>query len=73
MPIDMTDFKMIYKDRVYNVLQMMLDFGIIQEGEKPQPKFIDAIYIDENGMVASAHDEARCFQFIRNIKKEGDI
>lgn len=67
MPINMTDFKMIYKDRVYNVLQMVLEFGNSQEGEFPCPKFIEAVYIDENGTVALVHDEAWCFQFVRKI------
>lgn len=27
MPINMTDYKMIIHERIYNVLQIMIDFG----------------------------------------------
>lgn len=49
MPINMTDYKMIVHERVYNVLQIILDFdrGPAEDGTPPQPKFIDAVYIAE--------------------------
>lgn len=67
MPINMTDFKMIYQDRVYNVLQIMINFGCIQKEETPAPKYIEAVYLNENGEVKVVHDEAWCFQFVRKI------
>ena len=34
MPINMTDYRMIINERVYNVLQIMIDFaGPLEEGE----------------------------------------
>lgn len=43
MPINMTDYKMIVHERVYNVLQIILDFDRrpAEDGTPPQPKFID--------------------------------
>ena len=53
MPINMTDYRMIISERVYNVLQIMIDFaGPLEEGEPPKPKFIDAVYIDEDGTIS---------------------
>lgn len=67
MPINMTDYKMIVHERVYNVLQIILDFdrGPAEDGTQPQPKFIDAVYIDEDGVIKTMRDEAWCFQFVR--------
>lgn len=65
MPINMTDYKMIIHEKVYNVIQIMIEFGQCEEGKAPKPKFIDAIYIDEDGIIKAIHDEAWCFQFIR--------
>lgn len=66
MPINMTDYKMILHDRVYNVLQIMLTFGESKGETTPPPvKFIDAVYIDEDGNIKIVHDEAWCFQFVR--------
>lgn len=64
MPINMTDYRMIINERVYNVLQIMIDFaGPLEEGEPP--KLIDAVYIDEDGTIKTMRDEAWCFQFVR--------
>ena len=66
MPINMTDYRMIINERVYNVLQIMIDFaGPLEEGELPKPKFIDAVYIDEDGTIKTMRDEAWRFQFVR--------
>lgn len=67
MPINMTDYKMIVHERVYNVLQIILDFDRrpAEDGTPPQPKFIDAVYIDEDGVIKTMRDEAWCFQFVR--------
>lgn len=36
MPINMTDYRMIINERVYNVLQIMIDFaGPLEEGKPP--------------------------------------
>ena len=68
MPINMTDYKMIYHDRVYNVLQICIDF-FVKEGAAPKPRLIDAVYIDEDGMIKVINDEAWCFQFVRRKVK----
>ena len=66
MPINMTDYKMIVHERVYNVLQIMIEFGSGPvENSVLKPKFIDAVYIDEDGMIKTLRDEAWCFQFVR--------
>lgn len=67
MPINMTDYKMIVHERVYNVLQIILDFdrGPAEDRTLPQPKFIDAVYIDEDGVIKTMRDEAWSFQFVR--------
>lgn len=76
MPINMTDYKMIHNERVYNVIQIMIDFGQYyypesgETKEAPKPKFIDAVYIDEDGAIKVIHDEAWTFQFVRR-QKEG--
>lgn len=70
MPINMTDYKMIIHERIYNVLQIMIDFGNepIEDRNAPNPKFIDAVYIDEDGVIRTMHDAAECFQFIRKME-----
>ena len=70
MPINMTDYKMIIHERIYNVLQIMIDFGNepIKDRNAPKPKFIDAVYIDEDGVIRTIRDEAWCFQFIRKME-----
>lgn len=66
MLIDMTDYRMIINERVYNVLQIMIDFaGPLEDGKPPKAKFIDAVYIDEDGTIKTIRDEAWCFQFVR--------
>ena len=68
MPINMTDYKMIIHERVYNVIQIMIDFAPYEENEEgkpPKPKFSAAVCIDEDGSVKVLRDEACCFQFIR--------
>lgn len=74
MPINMTDYRMIINERVYNVLQIMIDFaGPLEEGEPPKPKFIDAVYIDEDGTIKTMRDEAWCFQFVRRNGGAADV
>ena len=71
MPINMTDYKMIVHERVYNVLQIMIEFGRDPvENSAPKPKFINAVYIDEDGMIKALRDEAWCFQFVRRNRRE---
>ncbi|MBP3578995.1 MAG: hypothetical protein J6K15_12870 [Lachnospiraceae bacterium] len=61
----MTDYRMILHERVYNVIQIMIEFKEPEKDEAPKPKFIDAVFIDEDGQIKTVRDEARCFQFVR--------
>lgn len=67
MPINMTDYKMIIHERIYNVLQIVIDFGneSIKGANAPKPKYINAVYIDEDGVIRTIRDDAECFQFVR--------
>lgn len=65
MPINMTDYRMILHERVYNVIQIMIEFKEPEKDEAPKPKFIDAVFIDEDGQIKTVRDEAWCFQFVR--------
>lgn len=66
MGIDMSNFKMIYKDQVFNVININPVFG---EGKGDsgieKPKFINAMCIDENGEIIIIDDEAWMFKFVR--------
>ena len=69
MGIDMGNYKMIYKDQVFNVVGIIptIDYN----GETGdcngirKAKFIEASVIDENGELAIIHDEASMFKFVR--------
>ena len=66
MGIDMSNYKMIYKDQVFNVINIMPTFGSPTETSVIQkPHFIDALAIDEDGELKMFHDEAFMFKFVR--------
>jgi hypothetical protein len=70
MGIDMSNYKMIYKDQVFNVVGIMpiLDFTGVNNAENngfKKVKFIEASVIDENGELAIINDEAWMFKFVR--------
>ena len=64
--MDMSNYKMIYKDQVFNVVNIMPTIKY-PEGVNPIGKvtFIEATYIDENGELKIINDEAWCFKFVR--------
>ena len=64
MPIDMSGYKMIYQDLVFNVVTIIPDFDS-REANQKKPKFISAIYLDECGEIAMIKDEAWMFKFVR--------
>lgn len=64
MPIDMSNYKMIYKEQVFNVVSIIPTFEIKTEGN-PKMKFIEACFIDEDGELKIVRDEAWCFKFVR--------
>ena len=65
MPINMTDYRMILRGRVYNVLQIVLVTRFENGDDAPTVKYIEAVYIDEDGVIKTMRDEAWCFQFVR--------
>lgn len=72
----MRGFKVVYKERVYNALEMVCNF----EGEAPKqpsessPKFLTVLVLNEDGNVKMLEDEAFMFQFIRIIGvKSGEV
>lgn len=70
MGIDMTDYKMIYKDQVFNVVGIMptIDFEGVSSMDNNgfrKVKFIEATIIDENGEVMIIYDESFMFKFVR--------
>ena len=71
MGIDMSNYKMIYKEQVFNVLSIVLFFNQNSEEKKVnKPTFIEAAYIDESGEIKTIKDEAWTFQFIRRQAKD---
>lgn len=61
MGIDMSAYKMVYKDRVYNCLSMMITWG----GNDPNDvQALEVVYIDNNNRIAIVKDQTTEFQFI---------
>lgn len=66
----MSGWKVVYKERVYNVINMLPEnYGDIEPkySEVIHPKFISITFVDEDGMISSVTDEAFMFQFIRAV------
>lgn len=67
MPINMTDYRMILRGRVYNVLQIVLVTRFEDGDDAPTVKYIEAVYIDEDGSIKILRDEPQYFQFLRRV------
>lgn len=66
MGIDMSNFKMIYQDQVFNVINIMPTFKERNENSGIQKlQFIEALCINEDGEIISFNDEAWMFKFVR--------
>ena len=71
MGIDMRGFKVVYKERLYNALNMCWRYNDtppeIEAEEKgiAKPKFLTVVTLNEDGEVILLHDEACMFQFLR--------
>lgn len=66
MGIDMSNYKMIYKEQVFNVVGVFPTINTAgSANESPKITFIEASYIDENGELKIVRDEAWCFKFVR--------
>lgn len=59
MSIDMSSYKMIYEDMVYNCISIMFFF---RDGEI---KELEVIYISEDNRVSLIKDDTDKFQFIK--------
>ena len=68
MPINMTDYRMILRGRVYNVLQIILVTRFENGDDAPTVKYIEAVYIDEDGSIKILRDEPQYFQFLRRVE-----
>ena len=66
MGIDMSNYKMIYKDQVFNVVSIMPTVEFPDGNNQPDKiRFISATVINENGELAIINDEAFMFKFVR--------
>ena len=68
MPINMTDYRMILRGRVYNVLQIVLVTRFENGDDAPTVTYIEAVYIDEDGSIKILRDEPQYFQFLRRVE-----
>lgn len=74
MGIDLSRFKVVHGDKVFNAIALMEVH--MQENVEPdkrdivlKPKFIDILAINEDGNIISIRDEAWTFQFIPIVGK----
>ena len=69
MGTDMRGFKVVYKERVYNALEMVCEFGeeARKEPGESEPKFLMVLVLNEDGNVKMLEDEAFMFQFMRIV------
>lgn len=65
MGIDMSNYKMIYNEQVFNVVSIMPTIDFENGNQINKVKFIEAMYIDENGELKIVKGEAFMFQFVR--------
>lgn len=57
--MDMTNYKMIYKNKIYNCLQLFIRKGTIEKIEE-----IEVIYLNEENRLTNVVDKAEEFQFV---------
>lgn len=72
MGTDMRGFKVVYKERVYNALEMVCEFGeeARKEPSESEPKILMVLVLNEDGNVKMLKDEAFMFQFMRIVGGE---
>lgn len=74
MNIDLSRFKVVYGEKVFNAISLQ-DVRFDEDWDKHQanlinkPKFITILAINEDGNVIEIHDEAWMFQFIPIVQK----
>lgn len=70
MNIDLSRFKVVYNDRIYNAVALRnMEFKTIRDGEEPpssiyKPKMIEITALNEDGNIIIINDEAWRFQFL---------
>lgn len=67
MSIDLSRFKVIYRDKVLNALsleEVFFDKDVNFDDIRKKPKFIEILVINEDGNIEALRDEAWMFQFI---------
>ena len=67
MNIDLSRFKVIYRDKVLYALSLdgvFFDKDVNFDDIRKKPKFIEILVINEDGNVEALRDEAWMFQFI---------
>jgi len=68
--IDVRGFKLLYAEQVWNPIEFNMEFGELQEGERPvidKPIFLSVVVLNSDGNVRLIHDEAWRFQFVRTV------
>jgi len=65
MPIDMSNYKMIYKDLVFNVVCVMPIVYFAERNTPSKITNISATVVDEDGTLQILNDEAFMFKFVR--------
>ena len=63
MGIDMSKYKMIYKNRVYNCISLIVIHCVNREGESESLK-LQVTYINESNRIAIIEDSNDEFQFV---------
>lgn len=74
MGIDMRGYKVVYKERVYNALNMEWEWDDNpqdeeQEEEIGKPEFLTVVVINEDNEVRLLHDKTFMFQFVRDMSR----
>ena len=69
MGIDMNGYKVIYRNEVYNCINIALDLSGTAETGFAKPKFLEVIVINKDNLITIIRDEAWTFQFVKDIQK----
>ena len=73
MGIDLSRFKVIYKDKVLKALslqEVIFPDSVHLEDSHKKPNLIEILVINEDGNIAALRDEAWMFQFIPILRGE---
>ena len=67
--MNVESFKVIYKNRVINPIEVCTDFSCNEIKDDitgiVKPKFLHVTFVDEDGEIAAVHDETFMFKFVR--------